>query len=81
MIQNLLAASVRPCFVLPSLSSSKEYTVEKNFRGTHLSMKFENPDHVQSGVKELYLNGEKIEGNRLEGKLLKAQNEVRVVLG
>ena len=57
------------------------YTVEKNFRGTHLSMKFENPDHVQSGVKELYLNGEKIEGNRLEGKLLKAQNEVRVVLG
>ena len=57
------------------------YTVEKNFRGAHLSMKFENPDHVQSGVKEIYLNGEKLAGNKIDGKLLKAQNDVRVVLG
>ena len=57
------------------------FTVEKNFRGTHLSMKFENPNHVQSGVKELYLNGERIEGNRLDGKLLKDKNEVKVVMG
>ena len=57
------------------------FTVEKNFRGTHLSMKFENPNHVQSGVKELYLNGERIERNRLDGKLLKTQNNVKVVMG
>ena len=44
-------------------------------------MKFENPIHVQSGVKEVYLNGEKIEGNKLLGSMLKEQNEVRVVLG
>jgi len=57
------------------------YKVEKNFRGAHLSMKFENPDHVQSGVKEIYLNGEKLAGNRIDGNMLKAQNDVRVVLG
>ena len=57
------------------------FTAEKNFRGAHISMKFENPDHVQSGVKELYLNGEKLNGNKIDGKLLKAQNDVRVVLG
>lgn len=57
------------------------FTAEKNFRGAHISMKFENPDHVQSGVKELYLNGEKLASNKIDGKLLKAQNDVRVVLG
>ncbi len=57
------------------------FTVEKNFRGSHLSMKFENPDHVQSGVKEVFLNGEKLAGNRIDGALLKENNEIRVVLG
>ena len=44
-------------------------------------MKFENPDHVQSGVKEIYMNGEKLAGNRIDGNMLKTQNDVRVVLG
>ena len=57
------------------------FKVEKNFRNSHLSITFENPDHVQSGVKEIYLDGVKIDGNRLDGKLLKEKNEVRVVLG
>ena len=63
----------------PAIPSDWEsYKVEKNFRGAHLSMKFENPDHVQSGVKELYLNGEKLAGNKIDGKLLKAQNDVSI---
>ena len=66
----------------PAIPSDWEsYKVEKNFRGAHLSMKFENPNHVQSGVKEIYLNGEKLTGNRIDGNMLKAQNDVRVILG
>jgi cellobiose phosphorylase len=66
----------------PAIPSDwKEYTVEKNFRGAHLSMKFENPNGVESGVKEIILNGEKLDGNRIDGKLLKAQNDITVVLG
>ena len=66
----------------PAIPSDwKEYTVEKNFRGSHLSMKFENPNGVQSGVKEIILNGEKISGNKIDSSLLKAQNDIKVILG
>ena len=57
------------------------FKMEKNFRGTHLSINVLNPDHVESGVKEITLNGEKLCGNLVPADKLKAENEVVVVLG
>ena len=55
--------------------------MEKNFRGSHLSIKVENPNHVSSGVKSVTLNGETLEGNLIPASKMKDQNEVVVVLG
>jgi cellobiose phosphorylase len=55
--------------------------MEKNFRGSHISIKVENPDHVASGVKSLTLNGEALEGDLIPASKLKDKNEVVVVLG
>lgn len=57
------------------------FKIEKNFRGTHLSIDVKNPDHVESGVKELILNGEKLDGNMIPAAKLKEKNEVTVILG
>lgn len=68
--------------VSPSIPSSWDgMKMEKNFRGTHLSIKVENPNHVASGVASLTLNGEKLEGTLIPASKLQAQNEVVVVLG
>lgn len=57
------------------------FKIEKNFRGTHLSINILNPDHVQSGVKEITLNGEKLSGNLIPANKLAKENAVTVVLG
>ncbi|MCQ2494869.1 MAG: N,N'-diacetylchitobiose phosphorylase, partial [Lachnospiraceae bacterium] len=68
--------------VSPSIPSSWDgMKMEKNFRGTHISIKVENPNHVASGVASLTLNGEKLDGNMIPASKLQAQNDVVVVLG
>ena len=68
--------------VSPSIPSSWDgMKMEKNFRGSHISIKVENPNHVASGVKSLTLNGEALEGNMIPAAKLAANNEVVVVLG
>lgn len=57
------------------------FKIEKNFRGAHLSIDILNPDHVESGVKELVLNGEKLCGCLIPACKLKESNTVTVVLG
>lgn len=57
------------------------FKIEKNFRGTHLSINILNPNHVESGVKEITLNGEKLDGNLIPACKLAAENTVTVVLG
>ncbi len=57
------------------------FTIEKNFRGKHISIDIKNPDHVQSGVKEMTVNGEKTEGNFLSADKLTDNTKVEVVLG
>ena len=57
------------------------FKIEKNFRGAHLSIDILNPDHVESGVKELVLNGEKLCGCLIPACKLKENNTVTVVLG
>jgi len=68
--------------IAPAIPSAWDgFTIEKNFRGKHLSIKVENPNHVQSGVKSMTLNGKAIEGNYLAAADLAEQNDVVVVLG
>ncbi|MCR4618058.1 MAG: N,N'-diacetylchitobiose phosphorylase [Lachnospiraceae bacterium] len=55
--------------------------MEKNFRGSHISIKVENPNHVSSGVKSLTLNGEALSGDLIPASKLKDKNDVVVVLG
>ncbi len=57
------------------------FKIEKNFRGAHLSIDILNPDHVESGVKELVLNGENLCGCLIPACKLKENNTVTVVLG
>ncbi|MBQ8883656.1 MAG: N,N'-diacetylchitobiose phosphorylase, partial [Oscillospiraceae bacterium] len=48
----------------PSIPAAWDgFKIEKNFRGKHLSIDIQNPDHVQSGVKSVTVNGEKLDGN------------------
>lgn len=68
--------------ISPSIPSSWDgFTIEKNFRGKHLSIRVENPSHVQSGVKSLTLNGKELSGDFVPAAKLKDQNEITVVLG
>ena len=44
-------------------------------------MSFDNSAHVQSGVKEIILNGEKLEGNYIPADKLADTNDIKIVLG
>ena len=70
-------------YVDPAIPSDWDhFEIEKNFRGSHLSIKFENKDHVESGIKELILNGEKLDGNFIPASKLKnGVNEVTAIMG
>jgi cellobiose phosphorylase len=57
-----------------------ELTIEKDFRGKHLSITIKNPDHKCSGVSELILNGAKRDGNYIPETDLSDKNTIEVVL-
>lgn len=68
--------------VAPAVPSDwASYTVEKMFRGKKLNMTFNNPNHAESGVSSIVLNGEKLDGNFIPADKLKEENEVTVTLG
>ena len=61
------------------------FTVERTYRGCHLTIEVENPEHVQHGVRELYVNGKQIPFDDravLTADLLKSSDEaqIRVVM-
>lgn len=57
------------------------FTIEKTFRGKQLSIEITNHEHVQSGVIETVLNGEKLESNFIPADKLKETNKITVVMG
>jgi cellobiose phosphorylase len=57
------------------------YVVHRKFRGAVYRIEVSNPAHVSSGVKELLLNGNRLEGNLVPLCAQGSVNEVRVVLG
>jgi cellobiose phosphorylase len=62
-------------------SAWDSFTMEKDFRGTHLSIVVNNPAHTGSGVKSVTLNGEKLDGNLIPADKLQKENKVVVELG
>ncbi|MBR0141119.1 MAG: N,N'-diacetylchitobiose phosphorylase, partial [Ruminococcus sp.] len=68
--------------VSPSVPSEWDsFRIEKNFRGKKLNIDFDNSAHVESGVKEIILNGEKLEKNYIPADKLADVNEIKVILG
>lgn len=65
----------------PSIPSSWDsFTMEKKFRGCKLNITVENPNHKQSGVSKVILNGVELSGNKIPGDKLAAENEIKVIL-
>lgn len=65
----------------PAIPSDwKEFSMVKIFRGKKLNIKVQNPNGAESGYKELYLNGEKLESNYIPEELMKEENEVLLVM-
>ncbi|MGN0614218.1 MAG: GH36-type glycosyl hydrolase domain-containing protein [Porcipelethomonas sp.] len=57
------------------------FKIFKKFRGKDLDIEVKNPGHVQSGVKEMILNGEKIEGCYISADKLCEKNNIEITLG
>lgn len=68
--------------ICPSIPGAWDgFTMEKSFRGKQLSITVKNPNHVQSGVASLTLNGKALEGDYVPAAALAEQNQIEVVLG
>lgn len=68
--------------VSPAIPSEWDgFRIEKSFRGKQLSIEVQNAEHVQSGVREIVLNGEKLEGNYIPADKLATENKITVIMG
>ena len=57
------------------------FTVNRRFRGAEYQIAVENPEGVQRGVKELYVDGVRLEENRIPPAPAGSAVSVRVVMG
>ncbi len=76
---------IRPNFdgirISPAICSKWDgMEIEKDFRGSHLSIKIRNPEHVESGVNRIILNGEIIEGDFIPADKLAKDNKIEITL-
>lgn len=68
--------------ISPAIPSEWEsFKIKKQFRGKTLNISISNPDHAQSGVKEMKVNGEVLEGCYISADKLKTENSIEIVLG
>ena len=68
--------------ICPSIPAAWDgFTMEKLFRGKQLSITVKNPNHVQSGVASLTLNGKALDGDYVPASALAEKNTIEVVLG
>ena len=68
--------------VNPSIPSTWDgFEIKKFFRGKWLNITVDNKAHVQSGVKEVIINGTKAEGDFIAASALKDNNDITVVMG
>ena len=67
--------------IAPSIPSEwKEFSIEKSFRGKKLSIKVQNPNGAQSGFREFYVNGVKLEKNYIPESTMKETNDILLVM-
>ena len=65
----------------PSIPSEwKSFEVEKNFRGKKLLIKVKNETGAESGYKEFYVNGVKMEKNYLPEEMMKEENDLLLIM-
>ena len=65
----------------PSIPASWDgFTAQKDFRGCKLNITVKNPSHVQSGCKELTVNGKKMQGNFIPASELAPNSEIVLVM-
>lgn len=57
------------------------YTVTRKFRGATCKITVKNPDHVEHGVKEVRVDGQVIEGNKIEAFADGKEHSVEVLMG
>ena len=68
--------------IAPSIPAAWDgFKIRKNFRGKKLNISIDDSAHVQSGVKEIVLNGTKLSSNYVPADQLADVNEITVVLG
>jgi len=68
---------IDPCF--PEEWTS--YTVNRKFRGANYQIEVVNPDHVSKGVKEIWLNDQKLENNVIPVQERGSSHKVKVIMG
>jgi cellobiose phosphorylase len=57
------------------------FKVERRFRGKTLNIEVLNPDGVEKGVREILLNGNRVDGSLIFENSLRDFNDVRVIMG
>ena len=61
----------------PSIPSAWDgFSMEKMFRGKKLSIRVQNPEHKESGISKLVLNGQELPDGYIPEKLLKPENDI-----
>lgn len=58
----------------------KKYNITRKFRGAIYNIEISNPAGINSGVKEMLLNGQKINGNIIPIQKSGSINEVKIIL-
>ena len=69
--------SINPC--VPE--DFGDFTLKRKFRGAVYEIEVKNPDHVQKGIKELIVDGKKVEGNIVPFEEGKTLYHVQAVMG
>ncbi len=69
--------SIKPC--IPK--DWKQYNVNRTFRGKKYNISVKNPNNISTGVKQLTVNGQQIEGNLIPFSLEGDKFEVEVIMG
>lgn len=76
---------MRPDFyglkIAPSIPKEwDKFEIEKDFRGKHLHIVVNNPDHVEAGCKKLVVNGKELENNYIPCDLMTEQTEIELFM-
>ncbi|MDD6155654.1 MAG: N,N'-diacetylchitobiose phosphorylase [Lachnospiraceae bacterium] len=76
---------MRPDFyglrIAPSIPREWDHVeIEKDFRGKHLHIVVDNPNHVESGCNNVTVNGTAIEGNYISETIMTEQTEIICVM-